>query len=143
MKPKQAIVQQIKNLFVLLAFFLCIPQAKIFASDTAANKISISKKIMEDDRKNKKSKASKKNDLHAITVKIVPDVIKRALHVVTKTNDEKEMDLFVFDVEGNMVVNYKIKSGERKTISGLSKGEYVYHIFCNDEQLATGKMEFR
>ena len=98
------------------------------------------KTFAEDDNKtSKKSKASKS----LATVKIVPAIIKKALHVTIKGDMAKQFDFFVFDAEGKMILNYKVHGGDRVTVSNLSRGLYNYHVFCNDESVATGKMEFR
>ena len=101
------------------------------------------KTMFEDDKKPAKKRKATRKSTSDVTVKIIPDVLKKALHVVTKSETEKEMTFYVFDMEGTMIMNYKMKGGERKTISGLNKGLYVYHVFCDDEQVATGKLEFR
>ena len=117
--------------------------ATIFASDKAG-KIAIGKTVFEDDKKPvKKRKLSKKTSVNAMTVKIYPDMFKKSMHVVAKSDSEKEMSLYVFDVEGTLVTNYKIKAGDHKTISGLPKGLYVYNVFCDDEQVASGRITFK
>jgi hypothetical protein len=65
------------------------------------------------------------------------------MHVVARTANEKEIDFLVFDINGNMVLNYKMKAGEKRSISNLKKGAYMYHVFSEDEYLTTGKIEFR
>ena len=49
----------------------------------------------------------------------------------------------VFDINGNMVLNYKMKPGEKRKITELKKGSYMYHVFAEDEYLTTGKIVFR
>jgi hypothetical protein len=44
------------------------------------------------------------------SVKLYPDVVKRDMHVVAKDNDGKEIDFFVFDLQGTLVKNYKMKA---------------------------------
>ena len=76
-------------------------------------------------------------------VKIYPDVIKKAMHVVAKENDGKEIDFFVFDLQGTLLKHYKMDEGDRKKITGLKRGKYIYHVFCGDEETATGKFDIR
>jgi hypothetical protein len=94
-----------------------------------------------DDDKNpvRKEKALKTQSV----VKVYPDAIRKVMHVVARQSSEKEIDFLVFDINGNMVLNYKMKPGERKTINELKKGSYMYHVFCEDEYISTGKIEFR
>jgi hypothetical protein len=76
-------------------------------------------------------------------VKIYPDVIKKAMHVVAKENDGKEIDFFVFDLQGVLMRHYRMNERDRKEITGLKRGKYIYHVFCGDEETATGKFDIR
>lgn len=77
------------------------------------------------------------------SVRIYPDILKRDMHVVAKKNEGQTVDFFVFDLEGNLVLNQKMKSKEHFRIAGLRKGMYVYHVFRGDEETAAGKFEIR
>jgi hypothetical protein len=87
-----------------------------------------------------KSTYSSRNN-HA--VKIYPDVIKKAMHVVAKENDGKKIDFFVFDLQGTLMKHYKMDEGDREKITGLKRGKYIYHVFCGDDETAIGKFEIR
>ena len=76
-------------------------------------------------------------------VKIYPAIIKKAMHVVAKENEGKEIDFFVFDLEGTLLKHYKMNDGDHKKITGLERGKYIYHVFCGDEETATGKFDIR
>ena len=77
------------------------------------------------------------------SVKIYPDAVKRDMHVVAKDNNGKEITFFVFDLQGTLVLNYKMKAREHNRITGLKRGTYMYHVFCGDEETAAGKFEIR
>ena len=76
-------------------------------------------------------------------VKIYPDIIKKTMHVIAKENDGKEIDFFVFDLQGVLLKHYKMEEGEHQRIAGLSRGKYIYHVFSGDEETATGKFDIR
>jgi hypothetical protein len=137
MIPKQNSLSRIKY-FILAAVMICIAQTRIFGAENKNEKISSKNFIDHDKKKGKKNKSQS-----GVTVKVIPDVIKRAMHIVARSDNEKELSFSVFDTEGNLVVTYKMKAGERKIISDLQRGKYVYNVFCDEEQVATGKMEFR
>jgi hypothetical protein len=86
-----------------------------------------------------KTLSSRNND----AVKIYPDAVRRIMHVVAKQNDGKEIDFFVFDLEGTLMKHYKMSSGDREKLSDLNRGKYVYHVFTGDEETATGEFEIR
>ncbi len=77
------------------------------------------------------------------SVKIYPDVIQKAMHVVAKENEGKQIDFFVFDLEGTLMKHYKMEEGDREKITGLIRGKYIYQVFCGDEETATGKFDIR
>ena len=83
--------------------------------------------------------ASRNND----AVKIYPDIIKRDMHVVAKENEGKEITFFVFDVQGTLLQQRKMKAKDHYRVTGLKKGVYIYRIFSGDEETATGKFEIR
>ena len=39
--------------------------------------------------------------------------------------------------------HYKLDEGDHKKITGLQRGKYIYHVFCGDEETATGKLDIR
>jgi hypothetical protein len=92
--------------------------------------------------KNEKSKSTF-TSLNNESVKIYPDAWKREMHVVAKENEGKAIDFFVFDLEGTLVHNYKMKPKDHNRISGLKRGTYIYRVFCGDEETASGKFEIR
>jgi len=122
----------------LLTVLVCLPQKNLRAATKVG--IFISKGSFDDGKKPAKKERSFKNQN---VVKVFPDVIKKTIHVVAKSANEKEIDFLVFDINGNMVLDYKMKAGERRAISNLKKGSYMYHVFSDDEYLTTGKIEFR
>lgn len=90
-------------------------------------------------KKAAKTHSSRNNN----AVKIYPDVFKRTMHVVAKENDGKEIDFFVFDLEGTLLKHYKMENGDHKKMADLERGKYVYHVFTGDEESATGEFEIR
>ena len=86
-----------------------------------------------------RSFASRNNN----SVRIYPDIVKRNMHVIAKENDGKEVDFFVFDLEGTLMQNVRMKPKDHIKVGGLARGSYVYRVFCGDEETATGKFEIR
>jgi hypothetical protein len=125
MKPKQLFPKKLLLLTVLIMTGLSLPMT------------SKADPINGDERKPRKEKAIRINN----SVKVFPDIIKRCMYV--KSTQEKEISFNLFDMEGNLVLDYKLKKGERKTIAGLNKGDYVYVTFCDDVKTGTGKMQMR
>ncbi len=143
MKLKKATALPILTRIVLLTavLFTGAVQSKLLAAGNSNVNENLScKKNFEDDKKPAKKEKSFRNQN---VVKVFPDAIKRKVHVIARSGNKKEIDFLVFDINGNMVLNYKMKAGERKTINELKKGSYMYHVFAEDEYLTTGKIVFR
>jgi hypothetical protein len=77
------------------------------------------------------------------SVRIYPDAIKREMHVVAKENDGKEVEFFVFDLQGTLVQNYKLNPKDHIRLSNMKRGKYRYHVFCGDLETAAGEFEIR
>ena len=139
MKQKKIASLLFRSAAIASATIFCISQTKSLAADNNTG-ISISKKNFDDEKKPGKKERSLRNQN---VVKVYPDALRKTMHVIAKSTNENEIDFLVFDINGNMVLNYKMKAGEKRTIANLKKGDYMYHVFSNDEYLTTGKIEFR
>ena len=116
----------------------------LFAMETPSKSVAgITRNPGEEEPAKKKGKAKSFSSLNNNSVKIYPDALKRIMHVVAKENEHKEIDFFVFDMQGTLVLNYKMKAGDHQKITGLARGTYVYHVFCGDEETASGNFEIR
>jgi hypothetical protein len=78
-----------------------------------------------------------------VAIKIFPDALKRIMHVVIKEREEKEIDFFVFDMQGTLILNYKMKAGSHERITGLARGTYIYRVFTGDEETENGDFEIK
>ena len=65
-------------------------------------------------------------------------MIKRTMHV--KSIQNAEVDFFVFDAEGTLLVHYKMNEKDHKKINNLDKGTYTYQVFKDDEMSESGKI---
>jgi hypothetical protein len=109
-------------------------------SVSAASNVCLVAKNFDDDKKPARKERSFKNQN---AVRVFPDAVKKVMHVVARSGNKKEIEFLVFDINGNMVLTYKMKAGEKKTICDLKKGAYMYHVFADDEYLMTGRIVFR
>jgi Glutamine amidotransferase class-I len=118
-----------------------------FGSAKIPNDTSTAKNDPKEDEPAKAKKSSGKNrsftSMNNNSVKIYPDIIKREMHVVAKDNAGKEISFFVFDLQGTLIQNYKMKAKDHYRVSGLKKGTYIYRVFTGDEETASGKFEIR
>ncbi len=124
--------------FTLTLSCLCVSILLLQFSSLAADK-KPANAISEEIRSSKKTLSSRNNN----AVRIYPDIIKKIMHVVAKENEGKEIDFFVFDLQGTLMKHYRMNDGDHKKIDGLERGKYIYSVFCGDEETATGKFEIR
>ncbi len=75
------------------------------------------------------------------SVKVYKENKKQNIHVVTNKKDRKEVDFFLFDLEGTLVQNYRMKANDQVKITGMKKGTYIYRVFCGDEETSAGQIE--
>jgi len=73
-------------------------------------------------------------------VKIVHNPETNSIRVAVKDLGGQTLDFYVFDLEGTMVVNCKLRSKEKKLINDLRKGAYTYNAFAGDEEVDFGKI---
>jgi hypothetical protein len=73
-------------------------------------------------------------------VKIVHNPETNSIRVAVKDLAGQTIDFYVFDLEGTMVVNCKLRSREKKMITDLRKGAYTYNAFAGDEEVDFGKI---
>lgn len=107
----------------------------------AAGKLTGDREKIEDGGKSsRKAKSQSRNNA---AVRIYPDLFKRVMHVVAKENEGKEIDFFVFDLEGTLMQHYKMENGDHEKLTKLSRGKYIYRVFSGDEETATGEIEIR
>ena len=141
----QSTRKKLNPIFVLgiSAAFLMAPPA--FAADKPFKKFTIVNPGEEEPAKKSKKVKSAKGfaSLSNNSVKIYPDAVKRDMHIIARENDGKEIDFFVFDLQGTLVQNYKMKAKDHNRITGLARGTYMYRVFCGDEETAAGKFEIR
>jgi hypothetical protein len=117
----------------------------VFASGKPyINFMSLSSGTGEDDLINSKKEKNKSVNLrNNNSVKIYLDAPKKKVHVIAKENKGKQIDFFVFDLEGTLVHNHKMKMKDHHRVTNLSKGIYVYRVFCGDEETASGQFEIK
>jgi hypothetical protein len=141
LKPTKALIVAIGLIAGLFVAQPALAKGKPYVS--FENNIDEKKKPGEEEpakaAKAKNISSSRNNN----SVKIYPDIIKRKMHVVAKENEGKEIDFFVFDLQGTLVQNFKMKEKDHMKIAGLARGKYVYRVFSGDEETASGQFEIR
>ena len=140
MKNVITMTRQTASGMLLLGAALLLTQAG-YADTTTTVKSVRTKAATEQPVKKAKHKTAV--SLNNAAVKIYPDMIRRDMHVVAKENEGMEVDFFVFDLQGTLIQNVKMKAKDHIRLSGLARGQYIYRVFNGDEESAAGKFEIR
>ena len=130
---------RIPSLLLSMSIGLALTQTCFAVNINAIN----SKILPGEEEPIKKAKNKSFSSHNNNSVKIYPDAFKRIMHVIAKGNKGKEIDFFVFDLQSNLIKNYKMKEKEQVKIEGLARGVYVYRVFCGDEETASGNFEIK
>ncbi len=77
----------------------------------------------------------KKNNV----VSISPNPSYNGQVSVTSKSDQA-LHFYIFDLEGTLIYQAVLKTKEKKAITDLNKGTYMYNVFANDESIEEGKL---
>lgn len=58
-------------------------------------------------------------------------------------SDGKVYQLYLFDVEGNLIKQANIRNKETTVLNNIEKGSYVFEIFSDDERIENGQVIVR
>lgn len=76
-------------------------------------------------------------------VKLYPNATHEVLFFTATGEEEKIYQLFLFDLDSNLVKQTKVRNRQTSFISKLSRGEYLYEVFSNDERIENGRVSVR
>jgi len=86
-----------------------------------------------------KSRANNNEESKRLHVKFI-QLTNNTVSVEIRSGKNNTVDLYLFSSEGRLEKNIKIINTEKKIISNLEKGTYLYQCFENDLQLQSGKL---
>ena len=99
--------------------------------------ISVRHKYVE--RKSISEKTPFKKDKKNL-LKVIHNPETKTVRIAVKDIADQTVDFYVFGSDGTMIINYKLKSREKKVIENLQKGAYTYSAFTGDEEIDFGKI---
>ena len=60
--------------------------------------------------------------------------------VTVTSKTDQLLHFYIFDLEGTLTYQTILKTKEKKSITSLIKGTYMYNVFANDESIDEGKL---
>jgi hypothetical protein len=120
---------------VLMTFIVTLFVTTAFGFPTK-NNLTIDKVAIHDSLVIKKLNQQNTRDI----INIDPNPSHGLVHVENTSKEIKEVQFYVFDLDGVMIENLRLIANERKKISELNKGTYLYEVFNKDESIERGKI---
>ena len=84
-------------------------------------------------------KASSKRMERKETIRLYPNPSYDGT-ITISTNLKDTLHFYIFDLEGTLINQTILTSKEKKTVTNLNKGTYMYDVFQNDESIEEGKL---
>lgn len=85
-----------------------------------------------------KSQTSKK-----YKIKLYPDARQQVLFFSVNGEEGKVYQLFVFDMDGRLVSQTRIRSRETTVLTNISEGNFLFEVFTDDERIENGQLTVR
>jgi len=126
----------------LLGLALSI-QCSAFAAgaDPAAPKTSLSSPGSSDTIHSiqiSKSQTSKKHK-----IKLYSDARQQVLFFSANGDEGKVYQLYLFDMDGRLVSQSRIRSRETTVLTNISEGNFLFEVFTDDERIENGQLTVR
>ena len=85
-----------------------------------------------------KSQTSKKNK-----IRLYPDARQQVLFFSANGEDGKVYQLFLFDMDGRLVSQTRIRNRETTVLTNISEGNFLFEVFTDDERIENGQLTVR
>jgi len=76
-------------------------------------------------------------------IRLYPNANNEVLFFSASGNEGKVYQLFLFDVEGKLVKQVNIKNKQTTVLNNIEKGNYLFQVFSDDEQIENGQVIVR
>ncbi|GGB04933.1 T9SS type A sorting domain-containing protein [Puia dinghuensis] len=85
-----------------------------------------------------KAQTSKKHK-----IKLYPDARQQVLFFSASGEDGRVYQLFLFDMDGRLVSQTRIRSRETTVLTNISEGNFLFEVFTDDERIENGQLTVR
>jgi hypothetical protein len=73
-------------------------------------------------------------------IRLYPNANNEVLFFSASGNEGKVYQLFLFDIEGKLVKQVNIKNKQTTVLNNIEKGDYLFQVFSDDEQIENGQV---
>lgn len=85
-----------------------------------------------------KAQTSKKHK-----IKLYSDARQQVLFFSATGDDGKVYQLYLFDMDGRLVSQTRIRSRETTVLTNISEGNFLFEVFTDDERIENGQLTVR
>jgi hypothetical protein len=85
-----------------------------------------------------KAQTSKKH-----RIKLYSDARQQVLFFSANGQEGKVYQLYLFDMDGRLVSQTRIRSRETTVLSNISEGNFLFEVFTDDERIENGQLTVR
>jgi len=85
-----------------------------------------------------KAQTSKKHK-----IKLYSDARQQVLFFSANGDEGKVYQLYLFDMDGRLVSQTRIRSRETTVLSNISEGNFLFEVFTDDERIENGQLTVR
>ncbi|HEY4064749.1 MAG TPA: T9SS type A sorting domain-containing protein [Puia sp.] len=82
-----------------------------------------------------KSQSSKKH-----RIRLYPDARQQVLFFSANGEDGKVYQLYLFDMDGRLVNQTRIRNRETTVLANISEGNFLFEVFTDDERIENGSL---
>lgn len=80
---------------------------------------------------------------HSYKIGLYPDAEQKVVFFTVKGTEGKVYQLYLFDLDGNLVKQLEIRNKQTSFISEMERGTYSFDVFCDDDKIGNGQIAFR
>jgi hypothetical protein len=74
---------------------------------------------------------------------LYPDAEQKVVFFTVKGAEGKVYQLYLFDLDGNLVKQLEIRNKQTSFFSEMARGMYSFDVFCDDDKIGNGQIAFR
>jgi hypothetical protein len=74
---------------------------------------------------------------------LYPDATQKVVFFTVRGEQGKVYQLYVFDLEGNLIRQREIRNKQTTFIKDIEKGVYLFDVFCDDDKIGNGQIAVR
>ena len=76
-------------------------------------------------------------------IKLYPDARQQVLFFSAIGEEGKVYQLYLFDMDGRLVSQTRIRSRETTVLTNISEGNFLFEVFTDDERIENGQLTVR